>query len=228
MTRLAVRISCPDRPGVLGAVTSALGLAGANIESLDVVERAADMAVDDLVVEGERVARQGIVEALESVPGVVVDRVQAVPHMTGRRDPLDLVAALVDAVTDPYELLAYVVPEAFQAGWCAAVRGRTPQPEVIAASGTAPSLVGAGTPWLPIERARRLDAGPWVPRRWSLDARVASFAVARLSGPDEALLVVRPRGPMFLEAEVRDLANVARVAAALRAAAQSAPAASAP
>ena len=37
-----LRLVLPDRPGSLGAVATALGAAGVDIESLDVIERAAE------------------------------------------------------------------------------------------------------------------------------------------------------------------------------------------
>ena len=44
-----LRVLLPDRPGMLGAVATALGETGADILSVDVVERAAGVAVDDLI-----------------------------------------------------------------------------------------------------------------------------------------------------------------------------------
>ncbi|MDP9459303.1 MAG: ACT domain-containing protein, partial [Actinomycetota bacterium] len=46
-----LRLIVPDRPGVLGAVATALGEAGIDIVSLDVLERTGEVAVDDVVVE---------------------------------------------------------------------------------------------------------------------------------------------------------------------------------
>src|SRR5918994_1277776 len=46
-----LRVLLPDRPGMLGAVASALGQVGADILSIDVVERAAGVAVDDMIVD---------------------------------------------------------------------------------------------------------------------------------------------------------------------------------
>lgn len=213
MSTLALRISCPDRPGALGAVATALGRAGTNIVSLDVVERAAGLAIDDLVVVGWGAGP--VVDAVESVPGVVVELVHAVAPATDPVSPLDVAARLVGAAGDMYRELMGGVPDAFAAGWCAVVHARSPQPRVLAQSAAAPSLVGARTPWLPLETARRLDAGPWVPDRWSLDPRSASFVVAPLVDDSAALLAARPRGPRFREREVADLANLARVAAGL-------------
>ena len=46
-----LRLVLPDRPGALGAVATALGAVGADILSVDVIERSPDSAVDDFVVE---------------------------------------------------------------------------------------------------------------------------------------------------------------------------------
>ncbi len=46
-----LRVQLEDRPGSLGSLAVALGSVGADILSLDVVERGAGYAIDDLVVE---------------------------------------------------------------------------------------------------------------------------------------------------------------------------------
>ena len=46
-----LRLVMPDRPGILGAVATALGTAGIDIVSLDVLERGTGVAVDDVVVD---------------------------------------------------------------------------------------------------------------------------------------------------------------------------------
>ena len=46
-----LRVQLADRPGSLGSLAVALGSVGADILSLDVVERATGYAIDDLVVE---------------------------------------------------------------------------------------------------------------------------------------------------------------------------------
>lgn len=48
-----LRVQLPDRPGSLGALALALGSVGADILSLDVVDRGAGFAIDDLVVDVE-------------------------------------------------------------------------------------------------------------------------------------------------------------------------------
>ncbi|MEO2108525.1 MAG: glycosyltransferase, partial [Actinomycetota bacterium] len=51
--RFALRLSLPDRRGALSAVASAIGRAGANIVSLDVVGIADGMAIDDVTVQSD-------------------------------------------------------------------------------------------------------------------------------------------------------------------------------
>ena len=51
MRSYLLRVELEDRPGTLGSLAVALGLAGADILSLDVVERGAGYAIDDLVVD---------------------------------------------------------------------------------------------------------------------------------------------------------------------------------
>ena len=46
-----LRLVVPDRPGILGAVATALGTVGVDIVSVDVLERDGRAAVDDIVVD---------------------------------------------------------------------------------------------------------------------------------------------------------------------------------
>ncbi|MGY2081250.1 ACT domain-containing protein, partial [Modestobacter sp. SYSU DS0657] len=46
-----LRLVVPDRPGILGAVATALGAVGIDIVSVDVLERRNGVAVADIVVE---------------------------------------------------------------------------------------------------------------------------------------------------------------------------------
>ena len=79
-----LRVVLPDKPGNLGAVASALGGAGADILSVDVVERGDGQAVDDIAVElPTNRPPDVLITAAESVPGVSVESVR--PH-TGQLD----------------------------------------------------------------------------------------------------------------------------------------------
>ena len=51
MSSYLLRVQLEDRPGSLGSLAIALGTAGADILSLDVVERGSGYAIDDIVVD---------------------------------------------------------------------------------------------------------------------------------------------------------------------------------
>lgn len=46
-----LRVALPDRPGSLGAVATAMGTAGADIQAVEIVEKYEGFAVDDFMVE---------------------------------------------------------------------------------------------------------------------------------------------------------------------------------
>ncbi len=90
-----LRVVLPDRPGMLGAVASALGRAGGDIRSLDVVERGPGGAVDDLlVVMPPGGLADALLSAAQSVEGVVVESIRPHHGATDLRGDLELVEAL--------------------------------------------------------------------------------------------------------------------------------------
>ena len=210
-----LRVVLPDRPGMLGALATALGEAGADILSLDVVERGPDGAVDDLVValpHGGLADR--LITSAQSVPGVHVESLR--PYHGGQdlhRD-LELVELLATHPTGGLALLVRDLPGVFRAGWALLVEaGAT----VLAASAGAPGLDGVRLPWLPLDGARRLDRREaWVPERWDLLG--IELAATPVGSPHRALLLGRPGGPAFRESELLRLAHLAGIAATVAAA----------
>lgn len=81
-----LRVQLPDRPGSLGALAVALGSVGADILSLDVVERGDGFAIDDLVVDVEPGALPDtLITAAEHLPDVLVDSIR--PYAGSRHSP---------------------------------------------------------------------------------------------------------------------------------------------
>ena len=204
-----LRVVLPDRPGMLGAVATAIGHAGGDIVSLDVVERGPDGAVDDLLVQ---LPAGGLADVLitsaQSVPGVIVESLRPYLGADDLHRDLELVDELAAAPAEGLQLLVDLAPGVFRAGW-ALVLG----PDgVVASSSAAPDLADVPLPWFPLASARRMDSSEqWVPERWNtLGMELVAAPVGR---PDRVILVGRPGGPHFRASEVLRLAHLAGIAA---------------
>ncbi|HSY15585.1 MAG TPA: ACT domain-containing protein [Jatrophihabitantaceae bacterium] len=212
-----LRLVLPDRPGVLGAVATALGGVGADILSVDVIERSPGFAVDDLVVElpTDKLA-DSLVTAAATIAGVTVESIR--PY-AGQIDPhreLELLEKLAAQPADTFPLLAEGAARIFRAGW-ALVLGRPVDgiSDVSAASAAAPELSTLPAPWWPAVPARTLDVEQaWVPRDWA--AVGTELAVTPLGG--RALLLGRP-ALRWLPGELIRLNHLAGIAASVRTAA---------
>ncbi len=205
-----LRLVLPDRPGMLGAVATALGRCGADILSLDVVERGPDGAVDDLVVS---LPPGGLADALitsaQSVPGVVVESLRPYYGGTDLHRDLELVDAVAADPPSAPSLLVAHAPGVFRAGWALLLEAG---PTVLHASAGAPEAEHLELPWLPLASARRLDPDePWVPERWEVLG--TELVAAPVGSPDCAVLVGRPGGPRFRGSEVLRLSHLAGIVA---------------
>ena len=216
-----LRLVLPDRPGSLGAVATALGAAGADIESLDVIERGPEGAVDDLVVGlPDNGLADTLISAAQSVPGVHVESLRPHPRAAETVRDLDIVDALASDPDHALMQLAAHVPEAFRAQW-ALVLEATPfaLPRLSAASAAAPRERDFATPWMPLAAARRFDYGEdWVPEIWT--ERGIELAAAPINGPYRALLLARAGGPSFRPSELMRLAHLCGLAGSIVAAQQ--------
>ncbi|GAA2663023.1 MULTISPECIES: amino acid-binding protein [Actinosynnema] len=206
-----IRVQLPDRPGTLGAVASALGEIGADILSVDVVERSPGVAIDDLVVElpSGRLP-DGLITAAESVEGVEVDAVRPYAGVLNTHRELELVEEVADEPAKGLAVFTEGVPKIIRAGWAVVI-------EIggggyrVTASAAAPESVEL-PPWMPLARATVLDGEDgWVPETWrELGTELAATPLGRA---DRVLLVGRPGGPMFRAAEVARLAHLAGIVA---------------
>jgi hypothetical protein len=72
-----IRIWLPDAPGVLGAVAAEIGAVRGNVVGLQVLEREAGVAIDELVVElpDDPGASDALCRGVRNVPGVGVEEV---------------------------------------------------------------------------------------------------------------------------------------------------------
>jgi hypothetical protein len=198
-----VRVWLPDRPGALGLVASRVGAVGGDIVGIDVLERGAEVAVDEFAVELRSLELVDLlIREIEEVDGASVEEVQVVGSFPDPRlDALDAAAALCEAtsVETLQKLLVEHLRREFLAAWAALVKaGRVaavdgpdrPADDLLHAltAGTAASpLVAGGT------------TGP------------DDLAVAPLPEHDATLLVGRDGHP-FRRRERAQLRALARVA----------------
>jgi hypothetical protein len=208
-----LRVVLPDQPGMLGAVATALGEAGADIVSLDVVERGPDGAVDDLLVElpsGALVDR--LITAAQSVPGVIVESLRPYTGAADLHGDLELVDALAVAPDEALHVLVASAPGVFRAAWALLLDGG----RVIDASRGAPELDALPPALHPLARARRIEPNEsWVPQQWQL---LATELAAAPVGPGSVLVLLgRPGGPLFRASEVLRLGHLAGIAATVSA-----------
>ena len=93
LTRM--RIWLPDAPGVLGAVAAEIGALKGNVVGLEVLEREAGVAIDELVVElpDEPGAVDAVCRAVRNVPGAGVEEVTELLTEASDREDTVLAAA---------------------------------------------------------------------------------------------------------------------------------------
>ena len=206
-----LRVVLPDRPGALGAVATALGHVGADILSVDVIERSPGSAVDDFVVElpPDKLA-DSLVSAAVTVAGV---KVESIRPYAGQIDPhreLELLDALGGDPDSSMGVLADGVARVFRAGWALVLAPPVAgQAQVLASGGAAPELVSLAAPWWPPTPARPLSPDDdWVPSDWGrLGTELAVSPLGEL-----ALLIGRPT-LRWLPSELVRLQHLAAIAA---------------
>ena len=202
MATYVVRVWIPDRPGALGAVASRIGSVRGDLIGIDILERGAGMAIDELVVTLPSEDLVGLlVKEIGEVDGVAVEDVH---HIAGESRPDPRLAALETAARLVRQQSADAVVEAlvqhaardFSAAWGVVLDGAGRR--VVAAVGEPPPA-----PWIDafVAGSRAADApeGP---------DDVAWAALARASLD---LVVGRPGRPVRGR-ERQQLAALAEIA----------------
>jgi hypothetical protein len=208
-----LRLVVPDRPGTLGAVATALGTAGADIVSLDVLERGDGFAVDDVVVDlppGR--LPDSLISAAQTVDGVQVESLRPFSGALDTHRELDLLDELARAPEGTAgKLLAAELPRVFSCSWAVVLDCAGATWDVVTASEAAPSFAGVDLPWMPVTTPVLLPSDDaWVPERWR------EMAIEMMAAPygDQAcgVLLGRSGGPAFRRSELLRLAHLAGIA----------------
>lgn len=212
-----LRVRLDDRPGSLGSLAVALGSVGADILSLDVVERTAEYAVDDLVVDLPAGAMpDALITAAEALKGVRVESLRPHTGLLEAHRELELIdhVAAADGRNAQLQVLVDGAPRVLRVGWCTVARVDGPRLERIVGSPGAPETQAGVAPWLPLTSATVLDGtADWVPQLWrDMDT---TLAAAPLGDPHTAVLLGRPGGPDFRPSEVARLGYLAGIVASI-------------
>ena len=126
METFVVRVWVPDRPGALGQVASRIGAVRGDVVGIDILERGAGRAIDELVVELPDASLVSLLLAeIDQVDGVDVEDVRPAPAELAdpRLDALQTAAVLVGAPSSQ-ALLSALVAHArrdFGAEWAVVV-----------------------------------------------------------------------------------------------------------
>ncbi len=113
-----MRVRVPDEPGALGLLATALGRTNVDILSVDVVERVADHAVDDLVVQLPRGALpDGLITAAEAINGVQVISVRPFTGVLDTHRELELIDVVAATIGDRLQVLVDGLPRVLGVGW---------------------------------------------------------------------------------------------------------------
>jgi hypothetical protein len=199
-----VRVWVPDRPGALGSVASRIGAVRGDLVGIDILERGAGRAIDELVVELPSDSLVGLlVSEVSEVDGVDVEDVRRVNDALAdpRLDALETAASLVSqiAVEPLLRSLAHSSVRDFQSDWASIVEPDLPDHVVS---------VGPAPP------------GPWL-RAFLAGSRASVAPRPGGSAPDDVawadmdaaglVLILGRQGRPFRVRERRQLTALARI-----------------
>jgi hypothetical protein len=205
MPVFVLRVWVPDRPGALGAVASRIGAVRGDLVGIDILERGAGRAIDELVVDlpdGKLVPL--LIAEVGQVDGVDVEDIRPAPPtvVDPRLDALETAAVLCEQ-QGVEGLLGALVGRAshdVEAEWAAVI-------DVDAASTMAEVGMPPATPWL----AAYVRGSRSSVRVAAAESGPDDVACASLARADLALVLGR-RGRPFRARERRQLAALASIA----------------
>jgi hypothetical protein len=201
-----MRVALPDRPGSLGAVASAMGSVGGDINAVEIVEKGDGVVVDDFIVDlppGR--LPETIITACHRLDGVRVEWISRYPEGGGLQSDLEALERMTADPASAAETLVSLSPVVFRSHWSVLLEVTGDQVTSLAATTLAPDFTTANAaPLAPFDTTHRieLDSG-WLPG-WA-DSTVVVVPLTR----DRVIAIGRLGGPAFLDSEIARLHHLA-------------------
>jgi hypothetical protein len=197
---LLLRLELPNVPGSLGRLASAIGAAGGDIESIEIVEKRPDGTdVDDVLLDMvDGAMPDSVVSACNAVDGVRVLWISRYLAGGNLFPDLEVVESLTADPTNALDLLVEALPVAFRCEWAARL--------ALTDSGTTIERATEGAP-----TSVELQPGPGVDRQTIGDDLVAIAPV----GHRRVVVIGRRGGPEYLDSELARLGHLVALAASI-------------
>ena len=203
MATFIVRLWLPDRPGTLGRVAAAIGQASGDVIGIEILERGAGMAIDELLVDlPDETSVEAMLSQIALVEGVAIEDVHPVASDRSDQSVLALEVAASTMEAPEAERLVHLcrrIRDMLEAEWCAVLRDGTAAP--LAVAGAIPDLA-----WVVafLEGTRHLEPSE------SMQSTLSDVAWAWIPNLDAALVCQRARGA-FHWRERQHLQLIARI-----------------
>ncbi|GAA3715254.1 amino acid-binding protein [Microlunatus aurantiacus] len=201
-----MRVALPDRPGSLGAVASAMGSVGGDINAVEIVEKGSGVVVDDFIVDlppGQ--LPETIITACHHLEGVRVEWISRYPEGGGLQSDLEALERMTADPANAAETLVSLSPVVFRSHWSVLLGVGDGEVVSLASTTLAPDFDTASTAVLaPFDITHRLELpSGWLPG-WA-DSTVVVVPLNR----GRAIAIGRLGGPAFLDSEIARLHHLA-------------------
>jgi hypothetical protein len=202
-----MRIRLPDRPGSLGAVATAMGGVGGDINAVEIVEKGdGGFVVDDFIVDLPPGALpENIVTACQTLQGVKVEWISRYPEGGGLQSDLEALERMTADPGHAAETLVSLCPVVFRSHWATLLQLGAEQPQVVYSTTLAPDLTPEiAATFAPFDATHRVDlSSGWSPG-WG-DTTLVVTPLTR----DRVIAIGRLGGPAFLDSEIARLHHLA-------------------
>ena len=201
-----MRITLPDRPGSLGAVASAMGQVGGDINAVEIVEKGHGVVVDDFIVDlPPSQLPETIVSACQALDGVHVGWISRYPEGGGLQSDLEALERMTSDPPHAAETLVSSCPVVFRSHWATLIGLVPAGPAATFSTPAAPDVTPeVAQQFAPFDTTHRGDlAAGWSPG-WG-ETTVVVTPITQ----DRVIVIGRLGGPAFLDSEVARLHHLA-------------------